>query len=347
VTLRDVHESRQQRAEALHDVHNLRVVQTSERVKSYEGNPDGKNLDGDVALLEQIEDEFSGVRAARDRDDEPVKVDKPAVVTTKCVREVLERDDRLDGVADAWENYGNMKGSNKLGERNLAALLGCQHYGDDSVERFAALGGEEVTRVGYGDELEYNSGVADEYLGHMREDQVMQAVLRFARGGSGAVVFAHTAALRDDLPVVGKGEVIRSWSEGATEVARQIQRTRGEEFEVGDISGDVGVCKRSVRRILDEFTNAGYVEKRETAVGRANAFTAVDSPGAGEVEISAEVDAAAVGEADAADSNTVYTANVRVVDIRDGSLPSSRPSGSTLPAPDGHEEGLAEGDPPE
>ena len=36
----------------------------------------------------------------------------------------------------------------------------------------------------------------------MREDQALQAILWFSRDKEGAVVFAHTSALAESLPVV-------------------------------------------------------------------------------------------------------------------------------------------------
>jgi hypothetical protein len=65
VRIRDIHESRAERARCLREVHGLQVVGTSEKARSYEGDPTGKNLDADVALLEEIHDSFSGVRGPR------------------------------------------------------------------------------------------------------------------------------------------------------------------------------------------------------------------------------------------------------------------------------------------
>jgi len=175
----------------------------------------------------------------------------------------------------------------------------------------------------------------------------MQALLRFARGGSGALVFAHTSALREDLPVVGEGEVIRSWSETATAAAEVFQTSPEEELTTGDVAERVDVGARQVRRVLNELTQAGYLSKRETGEGRANGYASVDDPGAGEVEINAEVDAGALPNPDDAGSNIVYTANVRVHGLDGGGLGGSRPPGSQLPAPDGSDWVLVEGDPPE
>lgn len=43
----------------------------------------------------------------------------------------------------------------------------------------------------------------------------MEAVLRFARGDSGATAVAHTSELREDLPVVGETQAVESWSDSA------------------------------------------------------------------------------------------------------------------------------------
>lgn len=123
VRLRDVHDTPQERAKTLRDAHDLQIVQTSELAKSYEGDPSGKNLDADVALLEAIADEYAGVHGPREWDEDADVLCNLAVITTKVVREVLEDDDRLDDVVAAWDNYGNLKGSNELGKHRLAALI--------------------------------------------------------------------------------------------------------------------------------------------------------------------------------------------------------------------------------
>ncbi len=83
----------------------------------------------------------------RERGADPTTVGKPAAITTKSVPEVLKNDSRPDDVVSAIENYGNIKGSNELGQHQLAAILGCQHFGDAAIERFAALDGREVDTV--------------------------------------------------------------------------------------------------------------------------------------------------------------------------------------------------------
>jgi len=341
VQLADIHDSHAQRARFLRDHLGLQVVQTADRVKPYEGDPGGKDLDADVALLEEIADQYSGVYTADERDGESVTVGKPACITTKCVRSVLEDDDRLEDVVAAWDNYGNITGDNDLGEHTLGAVLGTQHYGDAAVEKMAALAGEEVARSGHGAALDYGSSIANTYLKHMREDQLMQAILRFTRGDSGAVVFAHTSALRRDLPCQQRGQVVKSWSETATRIARAWQRCPDREFTVADVVETVDVSRRQVRRVLDEFTRAGYLEKHDPGEGLANAFTARKQPSAGEVELPSEVDAPLDPDTDRIDHT--YTWNVRVGGPTEAARGSISASGSTLPAPKDNPEGVPPG----
>ena len=112
----------------------------------------------------------------------------------------MENDDRLADVA-AYGNYGNLTGANGLGKHRLAALLGCQHYGDDAIERFAALTGEAVDTLrdsGCGACLRYDSGTTNAYLRHVTDGQTMQAALRFSCGDTGAAVVARASISDSD-----------------------------------------------------------------------------------------------------------------------------------------------------
>lgn len=315
VVVEDIHDTDAERAAFLEEALDLRVLQAAERPRPYEGDPATKDTDGDVALLEALADEYSGIAAPRGRDDDPTTIGKPAAVTTDCVRSLLESDDRLKDVVAAWENYGNLTGSNELGGHRLAAVLGCQHYGDDAVERFAALAGESVDtdrRDGRGADLAYGSGVADEYLAHMQEDQTMQAVLRFARGGSGATVVARTSALRDDLPVVGRAQVVETWSDTAASIAGAYRRLDGR-FTAADIGGAVDVSTRHVRRVLAELVEAGYLRHVGGGDGTAKVYESAGAPGAGEVKLPDRSNAVANGAAAGRGATKeYYTWNVRV-----------------------------------
>jgi len=336
VTLRDVHDTKAERAAFLEDALDLRVIQAADRPRYYSGSPGSKDTDGDAALLQRLAEEYAGIDAPRERGAEATRVGRPAAITTKDVREVLEGDDRLDDAVAAWDHYGNVKGSNHLGDHRLAAVLGCQHFGDDAIERFAALAGEEADtdrRTGRGAGLDYGSDVANAYLAHMTEDQTTQAILRFARGDSGATVVARTSALRGDLPVVGEGQVVETWNETATAIARKY-RSLGREFTTADVREVIDVTPRQVRRVLAELAEAGYVRRVEEAEGRATTYERVDDPGAGEVDLPTRDEAVATRTPAVKE---YYTWNVRVRGGDAARTPTERPGGAEVigapPAP--------------
>ena len=99
------------------------------------------------------------------------------------------------------------------------------------------------------------------------------------------MVFAHTAALAESLPVVGEGAVVRAFSKATKEVTRIAKTYRRQQFTVGDIAASVECSSRTVRRVLNELTELGYLEKRETKAGVANEFRALEEPDEGEVEL--------------------------------------------------------------
>jgi len=312
----DIHTTDEERARFLENALSLRVIRAADTPRPYEGDPTSKDTDGDVALLERIAEEYSGIQAPRQRGEEAVEIGKPAAITTKGVRSVLESDRRLDDVVAAWENYGNVTGANDLGDHRLAAILGSQHYGDDAIERFCALAGEEADTSrdrGRGSRLDYGNDLANIYHKHMSEDQTMQAILRFTRGDSGATVVARTSALRPDLPVVGEGQVVETWNETATTIAREYRRLGGE-FTAADVRDAVDVTPRQVRRVLDELVRAGYLRRDRRGEGLANVYEpAASTPGAGEVELPERGDAVKTdAEPGQRSTNQYYTWNVRV-----------------------------------
>lgn len=330
VQMADIHDTDAERAEFLKEALGLHVIQASDRPRPYEGDPQSKDLDGDVALLEWLKEDYSGLQASRERGEEASTVGSPACLTTKGVRNVLEDDERLEDVVAEWENYGNHTGDNTLGAHRLAAVLGSQHYGDAAIERFCALGGEfglDTSRdTGRGAELSYANDLADEYLAHMRDDQVMQGVLRFARGDSGATVVCRTSALRDDLPVVGRGQVATTWNDTATAIARQWRRLGGE-FTAADVADVVDVSKRQVRRVLAEFVDVGYITHVGGGDGTAKVYSPSGTPGAGEVDLPDVGEAVTPSQAGRDATNEYYTWNVRV------GPPSETAAGGRTPPP--------------
>lgn len=339
VDIVDIHDTRRRRREFLADVMNLQIVQTTDKLMSYEGSTDSKNFTEDLELIREVADRYSqtqyDVERTSDHQLDLTNVygaaTNPGVITTKVVRQVLEAE--AGDEVEEFAHYGDLIGSNALARLNVGIVLGCQHFGDAEPEKWAALAGEECTRTGRGSTLDYGSGVANEFLKHMRRDKTMQAILRFGRDEEGAVVFAHTAALRDDLPVVADGVMLKAFSRKRAEIGRAAKQHRGT-FTVADLADAVDASTRTIQRALDEFSDLGYLNRRKTKNGVTNTYRAVDAPGDGHAQLpDTDVHREAVADPDSAYNGIVYTWTVVVARDDPGGCTPRVARGSVLPAP--------------
>jgi hypothetical protein len=292
---RDIHDSPAERRGFLRDVMNLRVVQTSETANAYFSDPHGKNFGEDLELVDTVTAEFTGYGP------DVIDTKAPAVITSKKVMNHLREPlaDALGVPADATYaedsplvNFGDMKGSDALGERQVGVILGSPHYGDQEPEKWALVGGEDAAREdGYGMNLDYGSETANAYLKNMREDHVMQAILRAGRNDDGTVVFAHTAALREDLPVDYQAVTLTAHSKGTLAVAEAAKTYRDEPFTVQDVVDEIrddqdAVDERQVRNILAELAGEGYLRRvREGGPGVAHEFELEEDPGTADIDL--------------------------------------------------------------
>lgn len=142
----------------------------------------------------------------------------------------------------------------------------------------------------------------------------------------------RVSVLREDLPVVGRGQVARTWSETATAIAR-TWRQLPEEFIAADVRDAVDVSKRHVRRMLAEFVEAGYLERHDPGEGLANTYIPTDAPDAGEVDLPERVRPEGEVSPDAPPLDVAYTWNVRVQRGGAGVTAPLREPASSLPAP--------------
>jgi len=237
-----------ERAEYLQHALGHRIVRTSPHIKPY-NNADHVHVDDDAALLDAI-GELHGER--------------PAVISTRTALDEYER----AGVSDLYDGalwYGNVLGSNLLGDRRVGAVIGSTHYGDRWVQRWAAYHGHTVEQpdrsTGRGTTLSYGE-YGDRLLQHMREHEVLQAALRFGRDAGGAVVYVHTAALPEWVPIAGEGRVVRTWSDGMHEVVDVLGQL--DRATTADIAAhpDVSIGERQVLDHLRELVERGVVRPR-------------------------------------------------------------------------------------
>jgi hypothetical protein len=237
-----------ERAEYLQHGLEHRIVQTSPHIKPY-NNPDHVHVESDAALLDAI-DELHG--------------ESPDLISTRSALGEYEQ----AGVSELYDSalyYGNLLGSNQLAEQRVGAVIGSTHYGDRWVQRWAAYHGHTVDEPDRsehrGSSLTYGE-FGDRLLQHMREHQVLQAALRFGRDGGGAVVYVHTAALPEWVPVAGQGRVVRTWSDGMREVVDALgQLDTATTAELAEHSA-VSIGERQVLGHLRELVEQGAVRPR-------------------------------------------------------------------------------------
>ena len=261
---------------------NLRVIQTSNDPLSYHGDPEGKNFGEDIELVRTVAETYTG-----DGTD-AVGDEKPAVISTLKVIEHLKED--LESDTSDLINYENMKGSDALGDRQVAVVLGSCHYGDAEPEKWGLLAGEDAGRGDtHGERLDYGSDAANAYLSHMREDHTMQAILRAGRNDDASVVFAHTSTLRDDLPVEDEGGVLSAHSKGTLEVVDAATEFTGRPFtatEIADELGDDAIGLRQVQNILANLREDGYFRVvNDGSRGNAYQYEVEKDPGLADVEL--------------------------------------------------------------
>ena len=98
----------------------------------------------------------------------------------------------------------------------------------------------------------------------MREDYTMQAIFRAGRNDEASVVFAHTSALRDDLPVNEEAAVLSAHSKGTLAVAEVAKDLWGAAFTVNDVvdrldGDDRAVGRRQVENVLADLREGGFL----------------------------------------------------------------------------------------
>ncbi|WP_157224577.1 hypothetical protein [Natronococcus occultus] len=227
----------------------LRVIQTTNHFKPYAARH-GKGINEREGLVL--------IKAIKQREKQ-----SPVLITTKTARERYEQLGVANFVTDT-EHYGNLKGSNKFKDTSLGIVIGSAHYGDPYVEMWAALAGKSAKRVEgtRGKTLDYGDSVANDVLYGMRENEVLQAVMRFGRDGKQATVYVHTAALPEWVERAENLPAIHTWSKGMNKVLDAIRDLRQDTWTVEDIVEHEGVqvTDRQVRNHLNMLRDHGYLK---------------------------------------------------------------------------------------
>lgn len=251
----------EQRRQYLLHAQNLRVIPTTENVRPYSGGTTTPRRD--AALLREISRQSSGTKG---------------VISTRCGLQDIKEE--IGGLSN-WEtaHFGNLLGSNGLGDVDVGVLLGSTHYGDRYVKQWGALAGIAVESNGEKGLNKSYGEFGDKVLQHMREHTVLQALFRFARQGDGATVFVDTICLPNWVPVVANPSEtsIDKWDSATgkweiIEALKQLGKARTKQ-----LADKSGRSVQYVRRILNILVDDGVVSKqRSSEDGRGGAKVYVD-----------------------------------------------------------------------
>jgi hypothetical protein len=243
-----------ERAEYITEALNLKLIQTSEYVKSY-NSADHVNVEKDAALLNEIAS---------------IHDEQPGVITTRTAERVYARSDISLPIAEIMHHP--VLGSNQFKSKRVGAVIGSNHYGDQFIKKWAAYAGEVADR---GDDkgtgLDYGE-FGNRVLTHMRDHDTLQAAMRFGRDGNGAVVYVHTNSLPEwveNNALAGEGRVLQTWSEGMRSVIDAVENLESPTTkEVTEYPG-VEINRRQVLDHLNTLREKDVLRReRDSEDGR-------------------------------------------------------------------------------
>jgi len=255
----------EERVTYLQDTLDLTIFQMSQAAKSYSSGTwvKEKQLKDDAALFEYV-----GAREGQ----------LPDLISSQKAIKKYSRENILEQINEV-KHYGDFTGSNMFKHSRVGIVAGSPHYGDTYIEKWGALAGKSVERLSDdgGMNLDYGS-FGNEILRDMRENEVLQAVLRFGRDGDGTVVYVATAALPEWVPIANTGEV-HVWSDGMHQLVGELRDREDDEWRTDDLivnkdgssvldtDAAEPISRRQVRRHLKMLANLGYLNKRKESCG--------------------------------------------------------------------------------
>lgn len=195
-----------------------------------------------------------------------------------------------DGLADVLDDYGveglnfaRAVGTNEYGDASLGVVWGAPHYGDGYVKRVTAAAGDDGAKaVRYVDEngngyqsardapasaerveTRWSTETSQEVYENMTAGSVLQALMRVGRDGdSGSVVYCHTSAIPDDVPVVKPegGELVEMFTPAQRAVSEALADADGA-LSTSDLVEETEYSKSTVWRALKKLEEAGTADE--------------------------------------------------------------------------------------
>ncbi|WP_136342251.1 hypothetical protein [Halapricum salinum] len=206
---------------------------------------------------------------------------RPSLISSARAIEAYRNYDQggFSNIIDETEHYSNLKGSNKFSTTRVGIVAGCPHYGDGYIQKWAALAGESV-EIALDERGNRTKGMNQDFgsfgnqiLWGMRENEVLQAVLRFGRDSGGAIVYVHTAALPqwvERSKIVDRSQ-IQPWSDGMVDILQTIRKLDGDEWRTNDIADQIDLSGTQTNTNLNTLHDLGYLCKR--TVGRGEMWS--------------------------------------------------------------------------
>lgn len=217
------------------------------------------------------------------------KLGKPGFITTLSAKNVY-KDYGLLELVTVEAHYNDIKGSNEFGAIRLGIIAGCNAPNNERVQMWAAFADESVKPQKNDDGEQFRGTLkgygpfGDRILVGLRENEVLQAGLRFARKPDTgdqppARVYLHTAAVPDWLRPERRYPTPRLWKQakGMGKLLTVIREgiLPAEEWTSGDALtavherfGDEKIVSRTVTRCLRQLRETGVLQgERRTGEG--------------------------------------------------------------------------------
>lgn len=216
--------------------------------------------------------------------------EEPGLVTSRRALQKYKNEDEFQFDENEVLYYGNLLGSNKLADKQVGIVAYSQHPGDGFIQKWGGYYGDGVERRTIegektrGVDLSY-TGFGDDILTHMRENQTLQAVLRFGRTGKGARVYIHTNTLPEWVEIDHEVSISR-FGEKQQEIVQAVLE-QDSEFARRDL--DVSASRQWTTDFLSSLVDREFLECEELR-GRYYYRVAGDPPARGMVDFHRYVD---------------------------------------------------------
>ena len=145
-----------------------------------------------------------------------------------------------------------------MGSKRLGVISGSPHPGDPVLKAWGALMGESIKSNGRKGNSRSYGPLGNRLLKHYRENQILQAIFRFGRGGSGARIVLNTSAYPDWITPDRIGKIKKFRGKKKREGVDLLRET-DEEYTQNEIATATSASQPSVSTTTQWLQNHGYV----------------------------------------------------------------------------------------